>query len=203
MIPLFMLLVTPQEDITKSVADLASPRYTIREIATFKLSHCKEPRILTQYFNHKDPEVAARIKLAYEQCIEITAQSFEPVPNIDAYWYDHVTDKHEVGSGMHGRLYPYVEIASKSITNHHERWPVYTDATRLYIRDKLRSGVNVQELRFELAVAHYKDYRFIRRAIGLKDRSIVNPVAYVINDIGIARSCLIDVCDMGSEFFGF
>lgn len=110
--------------------------------------------------NHDDPEVRTRCRLLFEYAVEDKLASYEPLPMIDALYYDPIVRQDYLyESELHHRLEPYLEAAGGRCGHPYAQ---FRGATRLLVREWLERGDSPFVVGLRLQYMHAIDAAWVR-----------------------------------------
>lgn len=147
------------------VLRLGSEDYSTREKSKdFLISRGYDARIAVTYgAKHRDLEISRSCRMIRSQpdFIEGVALSLEPVPEIDAAWYDMENNRYDPSLNEkvwndYNRMIPYLNHIGRD----NNPWYNYYDATRLWVRGELSQGADPKDLEKLLNDMHIKDRAF-------------------------------------------
>lgn len=129
--------------------------------------------LLNQARFSQDPEISRRVNNLRLQALDAVCLSFEPVPEIDAGWYDaypkwwsseHTGYKPDKFRGRYDRMYPFLvaAIGEQSHEGNYYPWANYFLATRNWLRYEVESGTDIEYLRELLIDMRARDAVFLR-----------------------------------------
>lgn len=150
------------------VVSLGDDRQTVRDAAESVLFRrgCHAMRAVDAGRRSQDAEIRHRCHGLYQHALGDLLTSFEPVPEIDAAWFDafprwwtgrHPAYRSDLFSDRYERMCPYLDAVGRDRTP----WPNYYTATRLWLRTEIEAGTDLESLRILLDEMHERDRVFL------------------------------------------